>query len=79
VLDAARTARAVRADLSALEFILAIGMITRPQPEAVRVAAPELVPRLVSIMLAGMGTVRKTVDPGWPDTPSSVLGGKDRP
>lgn len=54
VLDAARAAGTVGAHLSALEFVLAIGMITRPQPEALRAAAPDLVPRLVSIMLAGM-------------------------
>ena len=54
VLDSARSAGAVRADLGALELVLGIGMITRPQPAAIRTVAPDLVPRLVSIMLAGM-------------------------
>ncbi|WP_420751628.1 TetR/AcrR family transcriptional regulator [Rhodococcus sp. O3] len=54
VLASARSAGAVRADLGALELVLGIGMITRPQPAAIRTVAPDLVPRLVSIMLAGM-------------------------
>ncbi|UYP19982.1 TetR/AcrR family transcriptional regulator [Rhodococcus sp. Z13] len=54
LLDAARTAELVRPDLTALEFVLLIGMVTRPQPEPIRAAAPDLVPRLISIVLAGM-------------------------
>ncbi|MFZ2173908.1 MAG: TetR family transcriptional regulator [Rhodococcus sp. (in: high G+C Gram-positive bacteria)] len=54
LLGAAKSARLVRSDLGALEFVLAIGMITRPQPEAIRAIAPNLVPQLISIVLAGM-------------------------
>jgi AcrR family transcriptional regulator len=54
VLGAAKSAGLVRSDLDPLEFVLAIGMITRPQPEAIRAIAPNLVPRLVSIVLAGI-------------------------
>jgi len=52
--DAAQSAGLVRSDLGALELLLAIGMITRPQPPAIHAAAPNLVPQLVSILLAGM-------------------------
>ncbi|MEE2033430.1 TetR/AcrR family transcriptional regulator [Rhodococcus chondri] len=54
LLAAAKSSGLVRPDLGALEFVLAIGMITRPHPEAIRAAAPNLVPQLVSIVLAGM-------------------------
>lgn len=54
VLAAAGAAGAVRADISALELVLAIGTVTRPQPAVLRAAAPDLVPRLVGILLAGM-------------------------
>lgn len=54
LLDAARAAGLVRADLGPLDLILAIGMITRPQPDAIHRASPDLVPRLVSIFVAGM-------------------------
>lgn len=54
LLAAARSEGLVRPDLGALELVLAIGMITRPQPDAIRQATPGLVPQLVSIFLAGM-------------------------
>ncbi|MEV4633331.1 TetR/AcrR family transcriptional regulator [Rhodococcus coprophilus] len=54
LLAAARAEGLVRSDLGALELVLAIGMITRPQPEVIRAATPNLVPQLVSIFLAGM-------------------------
>jgi len=54
VLAAAKAAGIVRADLDALELVLAIGMVTRPQPAAIRAARPQLVPRLVEILEAGM-------------------------
>ncbi|OWY83595.1 TetR/AcrR family transcriptional regulator [Rhodococcus sp. BUPNP1] len=54
LLDAVRAAGIVRPDLHALDLVLAIGLITRPLPEAIRAATPDLVPRLVSIVLAGM-------------------------
>lgn len=54
LLAAARTRGLVRADLSALELVVAIGMVTRPQPEAVLRAAPDLRERLVAILLAGL-------------------------
>ena len=50
----ARAAGLVRDDLSALELVIAIGTVTRPQPEAVRRIAPDLESRLVAILLAGM-------------------------
>ncbi|MEU5841964.1 helix-turn-helix domain-containing protein [Rhodococcus sp. NPDC047139] len=54
LLDAVRPAGLVRSDLDALELVLAIGLITRPLPDAICAATPNLVPRLVSILLAGM-------------------------
>lgn len=54
VLGVMAAAGLVREDLHALEFVLAIGLVTRPQPPAIRDAAPALVPRLVSILVAGM-------------------------
>lgn len=54
LLAAAHSAGLVRTTLGALELILAIGMITRPQPEAIRLATPTLVPTLVEIFIAGM-------------------------
>lgn len=43
---------AVRSDLAALEVIVAIGVLTRPQPEALRRATPHLVDHLVDAFLA---------------------------
>jgi len=54
LLTVAQDAGIVRPDLDALELVLAMGMITRPQPEAIRSATPRLVPRLVDIFEAGM-------------------------
>ncbi len=54
LLGSAKNAGLVRDDLDALELIVGIGLITRPQPDAVQAATPNLVPRLVSILLAGM-------------------------
>lgn len=54
LLDAARAAGLVHAELDPLELILAIGMITRPVPPALRDATPQLVPRLVTIFAAGL-------------------------
>ncbi len=54
LLAQARAAHLVRADLSALELVLAIGLITRPLPDAVGRRAPDLVGRLTSILLDGM-------------------------
>jgi len=34
--------------------VVALGVVTRPQPEAVREAAPHLVDRLVTLVLAGL-------------------------
>lgn len=49
-----RAAGLVPADLGALELVVAVGIVTRPQPEAVRLAAPHLVDRLVDVLLAGL-------------------------
>lgn len=49
-----RAAMLVPADLGALELVVAVGIVTRPQPETVRLAAPHLVDRLVAALLAGL-------------------------
>ena len=54
VLAVARAAGLVRADLQPLELILGVGMVTRPLPEPVVRDVPELVPRMVEIVLAGI-------------------------
>ncbi|SFK03247.1 TetR family transcriptional regulator [Cellulomonas sp. KH9] len=54
VLAAARRAGLVRHDLQPLELILGVGMVTRPLPEPVARDVPELVPRMVEIVLAGL-------------------------
>ncbi len=41
-------------ELSALELVLAIGILSRPQPEAVRALAPGLGRRLVAIFATGI-------------------------
>lgn len=58
LLADARGAGLVRQDLSALELVVAVGMVTRPQPEAVRRAAPDLRERLLAILLAGLRAQR---------------------
>ncbi|MBO0900075.1 TIGR03618 family F420-dependent PPOX class oxidoreductase [Cellulomonas sp. zg-ZUI22] len=54
VLGAARAAGLVRGDLAPLDLVLGIGLITRPLPEPVARDVPDLVPRMVDIVLAGM-------------------------
>ena len=54
VLAAARRAGLVRDDLAPLELVLGVGMVTRPLPAAVARDVPELVPRMVDVLLAGM-------------------------
>lgn len=54
VLAAAQSAGLVRTDFGALELIVGIGMITRPQLAAIHDAAPELIPQLVDIFVTGM-------------------------
>jgi len=49
-----RAAGLVPADLGALELVVAIGIMTRPQPDLVRQASPHLVDRLVALFLAGL-------------------------
>ena len=61
VLGAARAAGLVRHDLEPLDLVLGIGLITRPLPEPVARDVPDLVPRMVDIVLAGM---RPVVDDG---------------
>ncbi|MBB1510272.1 TetR/AcrR family transcriptional regulator [Tessaracoccus sp. MC1756] len=48
VLKALSDRRAVSSDLSAVEFIAAMAILTRPQPEAIHRAAPGVVARLVA-------------------------------
>jgi len=54
LLAAARAAGAVRDDVTPAELMVLIGMLTRPQPEAVSRAAPDLEERLVEFLLAGL-------------------------
>ncbi len=54
VLAQARAAGLVDAELSSLELVLAIGLLTRPLPEAVAREAPQLVAHLTPILLGGM-------------------------
>jgi len=54
LLVGVRAAGLVPSDLGALELVVAVGIVTRPQPEAVRLAAPHLVDRLVDVLLAGL-------------------------
>jgi AcrR family transcriptional regulator len=54
VLGQARESRLADRDITALELILAIGILSRPQPEAIRSLAPELGRRLVTIFAAGI-------------------------
>lgn len=49
-----RAAGLVPNDLGALELVVAVGIVTRPQPALVRAAAPYLVDRLVDALLAGL-------------------------
>lgn len=44
----------VRDDLHPLEVVLGLGLITRPLLPTVAPDAPDLVPRMVEIVLAGM-------------------------
>lgn len=54
LLVAVREAGLAPADLSALEMVVAVGIVTRPQPETVRRAVPRLVDRLVDALVAGL-------------------------
>jgi len=54
LLAAAQRVGLVRTDLTALELVTTVGMITRPVPESLRRAAPDLRPRLVSILARGL-------------------------
>lgn len=49
-----RAAGLVPGDLGALELVVAVGIVTRPQPEPVRQAAPHVADRLVDALLAGL-------------------------
>ncbi len=50
----ARTAHLVPTDLGAVEFVVGLGVVTRPQSVAVTQAAPHLLYRLVEVMVAGL-------------------------
>ncbi|GGD31146.1 TetR/AcrR family transcriptional regulator [Nocardioides daphniae] len=54
VLAAGREAHCVRGDVKALELVVLVGTLTRPQPAAVLEAAPELPQRLVDVVLDGL-------------------------
>ncbi|MBM9459712.1 TetR family transcriptional regulator [Nocardioides sp. zg-536] len=53
LLRTAVAAGAVRADLSALELVVAVGTLTRPQPAEVLRAAPRLPEQLLTILVTG--------------------------
>lgn len=59
VLGVAGAAGLVRPDLAPLELVLGIGLVTRPLPSPVARDVPDLVPRMVDVVLAGM----RPVDP----------------
>ncbi|WP_209305599.1 helix-turn-helix domain-containing protein [Microbacterium sp. dk485] len=54
LLAAARARGIVRAELDPVELVLAIGVITRPQPAALQARAPHLTARLAAIFAAGL-------------------------
>ncbi|PWC06674.1 TetR/AcrR family transcriptional regulator [Mycetocola zhujimingii] len=54
LLAAAHDAGLVRRDISALELIIAIGMITRPLPDMLHAAAPDLREKLVEVFIRGV-------------------------
>ncbi|WP_182112334.1 TetR/AcrR family transcriptional regulator [Actinotalea sp. JY-7876] len=54
LLGDARSAGLVPEDLGALELVVTLAVVTRPQPEAVRRAAPDAADRLVAVVLAGL-------------------------
>ncbi|TXK11907.1 helix-turn-helix transcriptional regulator [Microbacterium wangchenii] len=54
LLAGARARGIVRAELDPVELVLAIGMITRPQPAALQARAPHLTARLAAIFAAGL-------------------------
>lgn len=54
LLAAARAAGLVRHDLEPLDLVLGIGLISRPLPEPVARDVPDLVPRMLDVVLAGM-------------------------
>ncbi len=54
VMERARVAGLSDGRVSALELVLAVGMLSRPQPEVVAAQAPDLARRLVRILAAGM-------------------------
>ncbi|MTB89182.1 TetR/AcrR family transcriptional regulator [Aeromicrobium senzhongii] len=54
LLETAQGEGLVRTDLTAMELVTTVGMITRPVPESVRRAAPDLRTRLVSILARGL-------------------------
>lgn len=49
-----RSAGLMPDDVGAMEFVVALGIVTRPQPTAVRLAAPHVVGRLITLVLAGL-------------------------
>ena len=66
VLARARDADVVRAEIDATELIVAVGMITRPQPAAIRDQTPRLTARLTAILEAGLGAAAPESEPGPP-------------
>lgn len=58
LLDRVKDVALVRHDFSATELVIAVGMLTRPQPEGVRRVAPHLTERLVEVLLAGLRPAR---------------------
>ncbi len=60
VLTAARHHTQVEAELSAIDLIVLLGMITRPQPDVIRQATPRLVEHVLDILIGGMRKPART-------------------
>lgn len=54
LLERAQDLGFVRKDIDVPELVIAVGIVTRPQPKAVQEAAPGLGERLVAILLDGL-------------------------
>lgn len=54
LLGEAQSAGLARDDITALELVVGIGMLTRPQPAPIQRAAPHLIEHLVTVFTAGL-------------------------
>lgn len=63
VLTAARRHEQVRAELSAIELVVLLGMITRPQPDVIRQSTPRLVENVLDIVISGLRNLAESEEP----------------